>query len=142
MAESISETWLRNPDAELGERLELEVSGTIQADRVSIRPLRWPDRGYGYGSNVQGAYGFAIGPGYGMGLYGRGYYGVGTDTVTHATAAKFVAEDYRIRARTLTDEGNTGPWTDWVDVTHRPTPPAVSNLSLAAGVLSWQWSAP
>lgn len=143
MARPISNLeFVRNPDAMPGERIELEVQNIRQPDRVTVRLGPGSDFGYGFESALNSAYGFGAGPGYGVGLYEEGYYGEGTDDLDHVTANRFIADDYRVRARTITRENNTGTFGDEFIVQHRPAPPMPTRVRIFGGSLTWLWNDP
>ena len=137
----MSVALVKHPDYFKGEYAQLEIDSTVQPDSVFIWDESRNRLGFGYGSHATTAFGWGVGPGFGVGLFAEAYFGQGAKKIDHLTYKKFVAGDYSVRTRSYDEIGNVSSWSSTSTLEHRPKPPAPIELALGSGsVLTWTWT--
>ncbi len=114
MAEKITIPIIRDTAYQLGDRVEIEIDGQAQPDRIYLW-LSETTRD----AVVAGA---TVGP------------------LLHQTLGRFPAGDYDLRLRGIDQPGNVGDWSTTVIIEHRPTPPPPTDLAIAGDNLTGNWS--
>lgn len=132
---------VRDTDLMRGDVVRLEVGGVVQPDRVQLWDERRRRMGFGFGTMGLQHFGRgALFGGFGSGPFGLGVMGFGADVAEHVTVNRFAAGDYAVRVRVEDEVGNVGAYGAAVTIKHRPTPDAVDDLRVEAGVLKWSWT--
>lgn len=140
MSERMTISFVVDPDWEPGVRVQLEVGGVVQPDRVL--PLSGRERQV-LGFLELGAFmlGHSAAVTLGEGRLGDGTLGIGARQIDHTTLNRFDAGDYAVRLRTFDRLGNAGAWSEPVTIEHRPapTPPRRVRVNAAGDALTWLW---
>ncbi len=141
MANALTLTVIREPDYLPADRIQIELDGAVQSDRIPAWDHSRARKGFGYGNARETSFGVWMPPPADT-LFGAGLFGQGAGPLIHTTINSYVAGDYQLRARSVDALGNASNWSPAETIEHRPIPPAPTSLAIAAGVLSWTWSDP
>ncbi|MEM1207753.1 MAG: hypothetical protein AAGI54_00670 [Planctomycetota bacterium] len=141
MALPLTLTLLRDPDLLTTDRLELEIDGVLQPDRLRAQPTARTLQGFGLTPHQSAGFGFVPALPFGEGRFAAGYFGTGATTFTHTTLRSFDAGAYAVRVRAVDPLGNAGPWSDPVSIAHAapPDPPHSLAVSPDGLRLTWVW---
>jgi hypothetical protein len=102
----------RDTDYAVGDRVEIEIDGEVQPDRVLMFDS----------------------------VSARTVALSGTpDPLLHETLARFPAGDYSVRLRGVDQAGNAGSWSTAQTIQHRPATEAPSGLVVSGGSLAGVW---
>lgn len=128
-----------DPAWEADARLELEVDGVVQPDRVNPwLGFAREKMGFGRGSPHYTAFGVAVFPVDQVG-FGAGGFGSGAPVVRHTSLENFDNGPKKVRVRAVDPAGNAGDWSPERVVWVLDPPPPPRALATGAGGLSWSW---